>query len=64
MTNLSERERDVVALVAEGDEDKLIAVKLGIAADTVRKHTMAARKKTGCRNRTLLAIKWIRGEIT
>ena len=44
---LSPREREVLALVAEGRETAQIAVELGVAVDTVRNHETNARSKLG-----------------
>ncbi|WP_433304698.1 response regulator [Actinoplanes sp. CA-030573] len=48
---LSERERDVVALLAAGERDHDIAVELGISVRTVRSHLDRIRQKTGRRRR-------------
>lgn len=57
MERLSPRERDVLALLAEGLEDKEIAEELGIACHTVRLHGIALRSKIGARNR-VEAARW------
>lgn len=44
---LSERERDVIRLSAEGLTDAEVGDKLGIAAETVRSHWKRIRKRTG-----------------
>lgn len=44
---LSERERDVIRLSAEGLTDAEVGDKLGIAAETVRSHWKRVRKRTG-----------------
>jgi DNA-binding NarL/FixJ family response regulator len=56
---LSERERQVLALLADGDRDQDIAEALSISVRTVRSHLDRIREKTGRRRRpdlTRLAI--------
>lgn len=52
---LTERERDVVRLVAKGCRDHDIARILGISFGTVRTHINNAMSKQGCANRAELA---------
>lgn len=54
-TPLTPREREVRALVEQGWQDKQIAGSLGIAVKTVEKHVGSILRKTGARNRTILA---------
>jgi predicted ATPase/DNA-binding CsgD family transcriptional regulator len=57
---LSARERELVALVAQGRTDAQIAAELYISIRTVRSHLDRIRDKTGCRRRadlTRLALK-------
>jgi len=54
--HLTAREREVCALVGEGLPDKQIATRLGISAKTVEKHVSTILRKTGTRNRTMLAV--------
>jgi DNA-binding CsgD family transcriptional regulator len=49
--DLSNREREVLALLARGDTDEEIAGELFIAVATVRSHLDRIRDKTGCRRR-------------
>ncbi len=49
---LSAREREMVALVAQGLTDAQIAAQLYISVRTVRSHLDRVRDKTGCRRRT------------
>jgi predicted ATPase/DNA-binding CsgD family transcriptional regulator len=51
MPQLSARERELVALVAEGNTDAQIAGKLFISISTVRSHLDRIRDKTSCRRR-------------
>ena len=48
---LSARERELVALVAQGCTDAQIAAQLHISIRTVRSHLDRIRDKTGCRRR-------------
>lgn len=61
---LTDREREVLRLVAEGDTDADIATRLFIAVSTVRSHLDRIRDKTGRRRRadlTRLALEEERG---
>lgn len=49
--NLSEREREVIALVAIGEHDEEIAVRLGISTHTVRTHVQHSLIKLGVTHR-------------
>jgi len=53
---LTNRERQVVQLVATGLSNRHIANELRIGLDTVKKHVALAMKKTGAENRTQLAL--------
>jgi predicted ATPase/DNA-binding CsgD family transcriptional regulator len=59
---LSEREADVVRLVAEGLPNKAIAARLHVSVRTVESHVRHALAKVGLQNRTQLA-SWTRGRI-
>jgi predicted ATPase/class 3 adenylate cyclase/DNA-binding CsgD family transcriptional regulator len=52
---LSDREREIVALVAGGATDAQIAERLFLSINTVRSHLERIRDKTGARRRTELA---------
>lgn len=52
---LTDREREVRALVERGLPDKRIAAILAISVKTVEKHVGAVLRKTGAPNRTVLA---------
>ena len=54
---LTEREREVVRLVAQGRTGPEIADELQIAHDTVRRHVHNAMTKTGARSRAHLVAK-------
>jgi len=60
---LSERELEVVRLVALGLRDKAIAQRLHIGFTTVRTHLGHAFRKLGVENRTQLVERWTRGRI-
>ncbi len=55
--SLTEREREVVWLVAQGRTGPEIADELHIAHDTVRRHVHNAMTKTGARSRAHLVAK-------
>lgn len=52
---LSEREREIVALLAGGATDAQVAARLFLSVNTVRSHLERIRDKTGARRRTGLA---------
>ncbi|MEJ2886021.1 LuxR C-terminal-related transcriptional regulator [Actinomycetospora aeridis] len=52
---ITPREREVRTLVARGFTDRQIARALAISAKTVEKHVGSLLRKTGTRNRTMLA---------
>jgi DNA-binding NarL/FixJ family response regulator len=51
-TRLTEREREVLALLAEGLQHEQIAQQLGISAETVRTHLKKASDRLGASTRT------------
>jgi DNA-binding NarL/FixJ family response regulator len=53
---LTEREREISDLVANGLSNKLIAARLGISERTVKAHLNAVFRKTGLSSRTQLAL--------
>lgn len=57
---LSERETQVLALVAEALANKQIAFRLGISEATVKAHISRIIQVTGCRNRVDLALHWLK----
>lgn len=59
---LSERERQVVALAARGRSNKLIAYELGIAPGTVATLLVRASRKLGVSSRARLINEWQRRE--
>jgi len=50
-TDLTEREQEVLRLVARGGRDREIAEQLCIADSTARKHVQNILRKLGARNR-------------
>ena len=52
LRGLTERERQTLALIAEGLSNKLIARQLGISDGTVKTHLRAIYQELGTRNRT------------
>jgi DNA-binding NarL/FixJ family response regulator len=58
MSRLSERERQVLALVADGLADKEIADKLGISHHTVGDHLKVIFRKLGRHSRAAAATLW------
>ncbi|MCS7283555.1 MAG: response regulator transcription factor [Anaerolineae bacterium] len=57
---LSEREREVLALLAEGLSNEEIAGELNIAVNTVRNHVRNILEKLGVRNRVQAAVYAVR----
>jgi DNA-binding CsgD family transcriptional regulator/PAS domain-containing protein len=57
---LTRRQSEVLALVARGDANKLIAAKLGCALRTVEVHVTALLCRAGCDNRTELVARLAR----
>ncbi len=54
--NLTSREREILALLAEGETNKGIAARLSITTDTVKHHLTSVFAKTGTSNRLELAL--------
>lgn len=59
-TRLTPREREVLALVVEGDSNKGIARRLRVSEDTVKHHITNVFDKTGVSNRVELALHALR----
>lgn len=58
--DLTERERAIVELVAEGLDNKEIAAKLYLSEGTVRNHISAILQKLDLKNRTQLVVRYYR----
>ncbi len=56
---LTEREHEIVALVADGLDNQAIARRLCLSEGTVRNHISAILAKTNLANRTQLAVEWL-----
>jgi two-component system NarL family response regulator len=59
LDSLTARERDVLACIAEGDDNRTIAKRLGIGAGTVRSHVHVLLQKLQVSNRTQAALLWL-----
>lgn len=57
---LSSREREAVALVADGMTNKEIALATGLSAATVKDYVANACHKVGVDNRVALTAWWVR----
>lgn len=60
-SDLTEREAEVLALVAKGHSVREIAARLGLSYQTVRGALSRAIKRLGARNRTHAVALWILG---
>lgn len=54
------RQREILALVAEGFADKEIAVELGVSARTVRTHLERLYQRYGLHSRSAAVALWMR----
>jgi DNA-binding CsgD family transcriptional regulator len=61
---LTDRQREVLALIAAGRTNAQIATELGLSFDTVRKHVENILARLGVSNRTTAAIYFARGKPT
>ena len=57
MKELTEREAEILSLMAMGKSNKLIALELGIKLQTVKNHITVIFLKLGVKNRTEAALK-------
>jgi DNA-binding CsgD family transcriptional regulator len=60
MPKLSPRERDVLALVAQGKTNGEVGAALGLSPRTVGKHLEHVFEKFGVHTRTAAAAEWFR----
>ncbi|WP_390132579.1 response regulator transcription factor [Bifidobacterium apicola] len=56
---LTDREREIAALVADGLDNQAIARQLYLSEGTIRNHISAILAKTNLANRTQLAVEWL-----
>ena len=56
MDDLTARERDVLALICRGCDDKTIARTLDVAGNTVRNHVARIYAKIGVNNRAMAGV--------
>lgn len=61
--NLTKRELDVLELLADGMNNKEIGEKLFLSEGTVRNHVSQILLKTETRDRTELAVKYLKGKL-
>lgn len=59
MNELSDRELEVLALMARGMQGREIALELHISHQTVKHHCTSIYKKLGVRNRTEAVVKYL-----
>ncbi len=57
---LTQRELKIAELVAEGQNNRELAEKLGLSEKTVKNHLTSIFQKTGCRNRAQLTVLLLR----
>ena len=57
--SLSPREREILALIAEGRTDKEIVVLLGMAKGTLKSHLESAFHKLDVHSRAAAIAKWL-----
>lgn len=57
---LSQRQKEILALVAAALSNKQIAHRLGISEATVKAHISKTIQITGCHNRVALTLLWLR----
>lgn len=62
LTGLTPREREVLACLASGDNNRAIAQRLGIGEGTVRSHVHVLLQKLQVSNRTQAALIWLMAE--
>lgn len=56
LSQLTKRERAIVALIVRGCTDREISARLGIAYSTVRTHVASTYRKLGVNNRVGMAV--------
>jgi len=63
LAELSQREEDIVSLIAQGHSNRQIAEKLFLSEGTVKNHITAILQKSGLEHRTQIAISRLKGEL-
>lgn len=63
LTTLTPRQKEVLSLIAEGNSNREMADKLGIAEGTIRIHVAAILKGLNLRNRTQAALLAVQSEM-
>lgn len=63
LAELSDREDEIVSLIADGYSNKQIAKELFLSEGTVKNHVTSILQKTGLEHRTQIAIYRLRGEL-
>jgi DNA-binding CsgD family transcriptional regulator len=59
MEVLTERQNEVVGLMARGFTNQEVGERLGVSTLTVKQHVQSAMLRTHSRNRTHLVAKWV-----
>ncbi len=59
LDSLTSREREVLTCIAEGEDNRTIALRLGIGEGTVRSHVHVLLQKLQVSNRTQAALLWL-----
>ena len=60
VTNITERQREISALVTEGLSNKQIALRLNVSEGTIKIHLHNVYQRVGVRGRTALAAMLLR----
>ncbi len=63
MHPLTDRQRQVLALITNGLSNKEIALRLGLSPKTIETHTSHAMMKLGVSNRTAAAVAFVEGRL-
>lgn len=63
MSALTNREREIIAAIAEGDTNKAIARRLGVAERTIAAHLMNIRRKLKAHTTAQATAIWARRSI-
>ncbi len=64
VNGLTERQREVLRLLLEGQSNKEIARALGVLEGTIKVHLRTVMQRLGVRNRTQLALATVKAGIT